>query len=199
MIDRSKQLNLDKSALEIAKLHEEVAALKRPFWKDPARIGAVIVFLASLVGNIFQAVNSRAELEQKDRNTRAELAQKDRDFNFRFQQWEEQRKTLEYQNEDLKNKIASGGISIGAQKKAAAELDSVFQDINTWNAAILKDKTNLTLMEVQLETYKFEKNNIMVKTEEENIEIQKAMIAEKQKKLDAAIVRRSELEKLTDN
>ncbi len=131
-----------KAELELEKLREEIRVLRKPPWKDPKLVGAVIAFIVSFGFNVTQYFNAKADAERKN----AELELKET-------QWNTQRVKLDLEVSDLKQKLAKGTIGLEQIGDVRSELAKVKKNISVYEGALTEAELQLPLLQSQISQY----------------------------------------------
>ncbi len=156
----------------------------RSIWRDPAKVGAIIVFLASLSGNVLQFINNSQENRQKDRDFVAQQAR-----------WSEERKKLEQEIAKLEQEHKSSVVSFQQKERCRSELERVARDIAVWERGIFETQLQVTAETANVQRYQGDPNKpFMLQAAKDNLALTVQLLQTKQQELQASRSRRTELE-----
>jgi chromosome segregation ATPase len=170
-----------KLLAEIEKLRTENKKLQESAWRSPAVLIAAGGLVLSLFGNIAQyryASNATAASARQ-----IELAES---------RWGEERQKLRAELEVLQARAKN----VAEERSGVQEeLEKVNKDIVVWDSALTKDNIDLMLLKAKLSQYEASNRPEMAAATRKNIVLQQDMIRLKTEEKNAAVARRSELEK----
>ncbi|MFT3719612.1 hypothetical protein [Pseudorhodoferax sp.] len=175
----------EAAALQLENLRHELLSLRRPFWRDPKAVGAVIAFLASFAVNIGQYISASKESIRKDR-----------ELTLKSEQWTSQKQQLELEVQRLRQQVQTSEQQARRAQVDIEELAKVKKDIGTWEAAVAESELKIANMRNSIPQFEKEGRKNRAEAERANLALQEGLLTMQQAELQKSTVRRAELEAL---